>query len=69
VTSTIESAALWYENLSVTMKGMGYKRNDSDICTFNKLSENKQQCTVCIRVDDLLITCVSKEMKTSSHEG
>ena len=58
----VESAALWYENLSVTMNGMGYKRNDSDICTFNKLSANGQQCTVCIHVDDLLITCVSKEM-------
>jgi Reverse transcriptase (RNA-dependent DNA polymerase) len=58
----VESAALWYENLSTTMKSMGYNRNDSDICTFNKRNVKGQQCTVCVHVDDLLITSVSKSI-------
>ena len=58
----VESAALWYENLSKTMKSLGYVRNEVDICIFNKLNDKRQQCTVCVHVDDLLITSVSKSM-------
>jgi Reverse transcriptase (RNA-dependent DNA polymerase) len=28
----IESASLWYENLNLSLKGLGYTRNDIDIC-------------------------------------
>ena len=58
----VESAALWYENLRDTLKGLGYERNPYDICVFNRRIENGTQCTVAVHVDDLLITSVSQEM-------
>jgi hypothetical protein len=56
----IESAKLWYEHLSSTIEKMGFKRNPLDICVFNKDFHGKQ-CTICIHVDDLLITCERQE--------
>jgi hypothetical protein len=52
----IESAKLWYEHLSSTIENMGFRRNPKDICVFNKDFDGKQ-CTICVHVDDLLITC------------
>ena len=52
----IESAKLWYNDLSSTLATMGYVRNPSDMCVFNRMY-NGVQCTICLHVDDLLITC------------
>ena len=48
--------------LSKTMRSLGYARNEVDICIFNKLNDKRQKCTVCVHVDDLLITSDSTDM-------
>eukprot|EP00981_Chlorochromonas_danica_P015948 scaffold14918_cov1560-Ochromonas_danica.AAC.1 len=47
----IESALLFYEHLSATLKEMGFAANPYDICVFNKVIKGKQ-CTLTIHVDD-----------------
>jgi Reverse transcriptase (RNA-dependent DNA polymerase) len=64
----IESASLWYENLNLSLKGLGYTRNDIDICVYNRMNRGVQ-CTICIHVDDLLITSVSEVMITELTDG
>lgn len=51
----IESAKLWHEEISTTLKEMGFKSNDSDLCVFN-IGDIGEQITVVVYVDDLLIT-------------
>jgi Reverse transcriptase (RNA-dependent DNA polymerase) len=58
----VESSSLWYENLRATMISLGYKRNEIDICVFNRKDSNGVQCTAAIHVDDLLITSTSTSM-------
>lgn len=65
----VVSAALWYENLSKTMTGLGFIRNESDICVFNRVDIRGVQCTATIHVDDLLITSTSKAMIAELTEG
>ena len=65
----VESAALWYENLRVTLQSLGYKRNSSDICVFNRTGKDGVQCTVSVHVDDLLITSASDRMVNELAEG
>jgi hypothetical protein len=55
----IESAKLWYEHITGTLERFGFKRNPMDICVFNYDADGKQ-CTICLYVDDLLITCVDQ---------
>jgi Reverse transcriptase (RNA-dependent DNA polymerase) len=50
----VESSGLWYENLRATMLSLGYKRNEMDVCVFNKRNKKGVQCTVCVHVDDLM---------------
>jgi hypothetical protein len=57
----VESAALWYENLSATMTSLGYERNTYDHCVFNR-TDDGVQCTATVHVDDLFITSTSAEM-------
>jgi hypothetical protein len=52
----IESAKLWYEDLLSTLTDLGFVRNPIDLCIFNKGS-GSEQCTICLHVDDLKITC------------
>lgn len=52
----IESARLFFNHVSGTLKAFGFEENPYDPCVFNKMMYG-QQCTVCIHVDDLLITC------------
>ena len=52
----IESAKLWYEDLLSTLTDLGFVRNPVDLCIFNKGS-GSEQCTICLHVDDLKITC------------
>ena len=65
----IESAALWYENLSRTMAALGYTRNDSDKCMFNRTDIRGVQCTATVHVDDLFITSKSKELIAELTDG
>ena len=51
----VEAAKLWYEHLSATLIDCGYVPNQLDPCVLN-WSLNGKQCTVCLYVDDLLIT-------------
>ena len=57
----VESALLWYEHLSNTLLSMGFIKNRLDDCVFNR-GVGEDQCTICVHVDDLFITC--KNMAT-----
>jgi hypothetical protein len=52
----IESARLFYENVSKTLLDFGFTKNAYDECVFNKDMYGKQ-CTIVIHVDDLKISC------------
>ena len=58
----MESAALWYENLRVSLSDLGYVPNRLEICVFNRQSKEGVQCTIAIHVDDLLITSTDTQM-------
>ena len=51
----VESAKLWYQHLINTLEKIGFVRNPHDDCILNCTMEGSQ-CTVCVYVDDLLIT-------------
>jgi hypothetical protein len=59
----VESGRLWYEMLRKVLETDGYKANSVEPCVFNK-TVNNVQCTVVVYVDDLLITCVNKDLIT-----
>ena len=65
----VESAALWYENLRETMTSLGYTRNESDICVFNRTDTGGVQCTATVHVDDLFIASKSRPMIDELTEG
>jgi histone deacetylase 1/2 len=52
----IESGKLWYENLRAFLESENFVANPHDICVFNR-GMGADQITVCIYVDDLIITC------------
>ena len=58
----VESAALWHEHLSDTLKGLGFRKNKHEWCVFNRSDPKGVQCTIALHVDDLLITSESPEM-------
>ena len=51
----IESAKLWFEELTNTLKNMGFSPNDCDPCLLTR-NQNGVRTTVIIYVDDLMIT-------------
>ena len=51
----IESALLWYTELSTFLHTLGFLPNDSDPCVYNRTVDNVQ-ITVGVYVDDLIIT-------------
>ena len=53
----VESAKLWYEHLKATLEEIGFVANPVDRCVLNLSKVGKKQVTICIYVDDLLITC------------
>ena len=65
----VESAALWYGNLSKSMTVLGYVCNDSDICVFNRTDSGGVQCTATVHLNDLFITSKSKVMISELTEG
>ena len=58
----VESAALWYENLSESLNSARFMKNKYETCVNNKKNKSGIQCTVAVYVDDLIITCVGKDM-------
>jgi hypothetical protein len=56
----IESGKLWYENIREYLESNNFVANPHDVCVFNK-GTGSDQITVCIYVDDLLITCVDQK--------
>jgi hypothetical protein len=56
----VESAKLWYDEVSSTLKGLGFEANPHDPCVFN-IVRNGHQMTVCLYVDDLLMTSIDDE--------
>jgi len=57
----VESAKLWNEHISKTLISLGFAPNPQDRCVFN-LTARGVQCTVCVYVDDLLVTCCDQEL-------
>jgi histone deacetylase 1/2 len=56
----LESARLWYDTMATFLQSEGFLVNPVERCVFNKII-NGVQCTICLYVDDLLITCGSLE--------
>jgi hypothetical protein len=52
----VQSAKLWYLRIRGALEKWGYIMNPLDQCVFNK-DCNGLQCTICVYVDHLLITC------------
>jgi hypothetical protein len=44
------------------MLSLGYTRNESDVCVFNKKNRKCVQCTVRVHVDDLMIMSKCKSL-------
>ena len=65
----VESAALWYEDLSRTMRSLGYETNAVDVCVFNARDKNGVQCTATVHVDDLFISSVNPHMVQELCDG
>jgi Reverse transcriptase (RNA-dependent DNA polymerase) len=57
----VESARLWYDNISTLLKSIGFVQNLRDRCVFNMVVR-EAQVTVCIYVDDLIITCTKPDV-------
>jgi hypothetical protein len=55
----VESAKLWFDEISKALTGLGFVANPQDQCVFN-LQRNGHQVTICLYVDDLLITSVDE---------
>ena len=58
---TVEAGKLWYEMVCAKLEELGFQCNEYDECVFNR-TINEVQCTVCVYVDDFLITCVQAAM-------
>ena len=56
----IESAKLWYLEITKTLTDWGFTANPRDPCVLNKTIRGKQ-LTVVIYVDDMMMTCVFEE--------
>ena len=54
---TIEAAKRWLVELLTTLNNAGYTCNDYDECVLNFTDSTGTQCTICLYVDDLFITC------------
>ena len=50
----IQSAVLWYNELSSTIVNMGFIKNPYDLCSFRRVRDD-DECTILVYVDDLFI--------------
>jgi hypothetical protein len=63
----IQSALLWYELLTSTLKGMGFELNPYGACVANKMVDGKQG-TIVWYVDDTKISHVDNKVVTQVIE-
>jgi hypothetical protein len=56
----IEAAKLWFDEISRTLKSLGFSQNPYDECCWNRMFKGKQH-TIVIHVDDIFSTCVLDE--------
>ena len=56
----VQSARLWYEELTKVLRDAGFKHNAVDTCVMNKMIDGVQ-CTLVIYVDDILILSKKEE--------
>lgn len=54
---TVEAAKLWYDMITGVLLGEGFVANPYDRCVLNKVGQHGHQVTICLHVDDLLVTC------------
>ena len=64
----IQSAVLWYEELSSTLEGLGYSRNPYDTCVFNKIRGGLVD-TILVYVDDLMLTSTEQSVLDAVAEA
>jgi len=57
----VQSSKLWYDRLCEVLREMGYTVNAEDKCVFNKMASSNQ-ITICVHVDDLLMTCIDQKL-------
>ena len=60
----VQSAPLWYELFSSTLKDLGFELNPYDACVANKMIDGKQ-CTIAWYVDDMKISHVDPNVVTN----
>ena len=53
---------MWYDKLSSDLRQLDYAVNKHDICVFNRTEKDGSQSTICIFVDDLLVTAKSENI-------
>ena len=63
----VQSALLWYELSSSTLKEMGFKLNPYNLCMANT-TINDKQCTICWYVDDNKVSHVDSKVVDSVIE-
>jgi hypothetical protein len=58
----VESASLWYAQLSsFLINDMDFTANIHDPCVFNMMDAHGKQVTIVLHVDDMFITCETKD--------
>ena len=56
----VQSAMLWYEELTSTLQDMGFIRNPYDTCSFTRLQDGSYD-RILVYVDDLFLTSASEQ--------
>jgi len=57
----VESARLWFNDLSSFLESIGFKSNPYDPCVFSKTLSNGNRFNIAVYVDDLLLGCKNLE--------
>jgi hypothetical protein len=57
----VESAKLWYDKISNDLIKLGYEKNNTDMCVFDRIENNYKQTTLVIHVDDMMITSTDEQ--------
>ena len=60
----IQSAVLWYGELSSTLEGMGFSRNPYEMCSFTRVRDASVD-KILVYVDDLFITSKDEHVLTT----
>jgi hypothetical protein len=57
----IESARLWYQEISTFLESTGFSANPHDCCVFNRLDKDGRQTTLLLHVDDMKVIAPTEE--------